>query len=772
MKKLIVSFLFIIPLSLWGQGSEMISNGNFDTSSDWTICCGSWTVSGGTGNYLDTGNEPIDQLNADMVSSVIGSTEYVLKVYVSDCDRIPYTDQAYFTVKSTNGAEYVPGSYYREDKMHTIIFTTPADVGDGGLRFHGYDWGGTYSIDSISLKTTTAIGSSPYYVDPDGDDTHSGAIGSPWRTLQRAFQVADAGDSVYFRDGVYYSDGISTLSPGRAAADGGPVGNSGTSENPIVYMSYPDEWAIFDASNNCEWEPANNGNTIYNKGMAIEYVEHVVFKNFEVRNVFQCDNALDGGISSAWSINLTFDHVILHNVGQRGFYVRSGAWKSIVLDGTIYEAADGGYWDTTEDTTRFINCDAYDLCDSLGTEFGNGADAWHTVTYKGNYFYWEGCRAWHYSDDGWNSDGLNGGLRVIRNSWAMATNKYRDPLGLWETERNGFKVGLGYGTLGSGYYDTVPNRTIEVTNCIAMFCGSGFIGITTNTGIYANNTAYSNNINFNHGQPSFESFVLAKFRNNVSWDARTAWGGSVSPYNALMEVDTSDYPDNIYPQSHNTWDYTNRSYERQWVEPFTDTVTVTAADFLYGVDSTTLDTMFRASRNADGSLPTNPFTLASTSDLIDAGIIIPLTDSVDYVAVYNGAAPDMGAVEYGAQSPAVVPTVVTGQIYNISTTTANVLGNNTDDGGGTVSQKGICWSTSATPTTANDKTEEGSGAGTYSSSMTNLTPNETYYVRAYAINEEGTAYGSEETFKTKLSGVFIGSDGKPMFGSDEKIIKK
>lgn len=72
------------------------------------------------------------------------------------------------------------------------------------------------------------------------------------------------------------------------------------------------------------------------------------------------------------------------------------------------------------------------------------------------------------------------------------------------------------------------------------------------------------------------------------------------------------------------------------------------------------------------------------------------------------------------------------------------------DGGGTVSVRGVCWNTTGTPTTADSKTEDGTGDGAFTSTMTGLTQGTTYYVRAYATNEAGTAYGSQMTFRTQI----------------------
>ena len=93
-----------------------------------------------------------------------------------------------------------------------------------------------------------------------------------------------------------------------------------------------------------------------------------------------------------------------------------------------------------------------------------------------------------------------------------------------------------------------------------------------------------------------------------------------------------------------------------------------------------------------------------------------------------------------------IPTVTTTEITNIEGTYANGGGNITDDGGLAVTARGVCWSTSPSPTLSNSHTTNGSGAGSFSSYMTGLTMGTTYYVRAYATNSFVTVYGNQLSF--------------------------
>ncbi|RWZ83845.1 MAG: hypothetical protein EO766_17575 [Hydrotalea sp. AMD] len=95
-----------------------------------------------------------------------------------------------------------------------------------------------------------------------------------------------------------------------------------------------------------------------------------------------------------------------------------------------------------------------------------------------------------------------------------------------------------------------------------------------------------------------------------------------------------------------------------------------------------------------------------------------------------------------------LPTLTTSAVTNISGTTASSGGKISSDGGASITQRGVCWSTSQNPTIANNKTSDNSGTGSFSSTINNLTVNTTYYVRAYATNSVGTAYGNQISFST------------------------
>ncbi len=101
------------------------------------------------------------------------------------------------------------------------------------------------------------------------------------------------------------------------------------------------------------------------------------------------------------------------------------------------------------------------------------------------------------------------------------------------------------------------------------------------------------------------------------------------------------------------------------------------------------------------------------------------------------------------------PTVTTNSVSNITTTSAESGGNVIDEGASAVTERGIVWSTSADPTTSTGTkiTDSSTGTGSYSATITGLSAQTVYHVRAYAINGSGTSYGNDVEFMTDCNAV-------------------
>jgi len=155
----------------------------------------------------------------------------------------------------------------------------------------------------------------------------------------------------------------------------------------------------------------------------------------------------------------------------------------------------------------------------------------------------------------------------------------------------------------------------------------------------------------------------------------------------------------------------------------------------------------------------------------DKGVLIPrLTNAqrdailpVNGLVIYNISA---GRIEFYNGSAwfqlittcVELPVVTTAAVSDTMASRATSGGIVTSDGGAIVTGRGVCWNTIANPTIANSKTTDGTGLGNFASSLTGLNAKTTYYLRAYATNSAGTAYGNELSFKTAQINIVCGSD--------------
>lgn len=132
--------------------------------------------------------------------------------------------------------------------------------------------------------------------------------------------------------------------------------------------------------------------------------------------------------------------------------------------------------------------------------------------------------------------------------------------------------------------------------------------------------------------------------------------------------------------------------------------------------------------------------------------ITNLTPSTNYYA--RAYATNSVGTGYGNEitfttGAVVLPTLTTTAVSGITTNSALSGGTITADGGAAITARGVVWSTTQNPTiTLTTKTSDGLNIGTYTSNITNLSPNTTYYLRAYATNSAGTNYGNEISLKT------------------------
>jgi uncharacterized protein (TIGR02145 family) len=123
-----------------------------------------------------------------------------------------------------------------------------------------------------------------------------------------------------------------------------------------------------------------------------------------------------------------------------------------------------------------------------------------------------------------------------------------------------------------------------------------------------------------------------------------------------------------------------------------------------------------------------------------------------YVVAFatNSVGPAYGTVVEFTTSAITLATLTTTAATAITNTTATSGGTITSNGGGAITTSGVCWGTSPNPTTAGSHTTDGTPTGSFMSSITGLSDGTVYYVRAYATNSAGPAYGTQVQLLTKM----------------------
>ena len=132
-----------------------------------------------------------------------------------------------------------------------------------------------------------------------------------------------------------------------------------------------------------------------------------------------------------------------------------------------------------------------------------------------------------------------------------------------------------------------------------------------------------------------------------------------------------------------------------------------------------------------------------------------IANTTYYVRAY---ATNKDGTAYGLQKTIktlaiILPVLSTIEVSNITISTATSGGNVTFDGGSAITTCGVCWSIKSNPTITNNKTSDGNGIGSFTTNLSGLIGNTTYFVRAYATNSVGTSYGNQFSFVTPVTDI-------------------
>lgn len=490
----------------------------------------------------------------------------------------------------------------------------------------------------MTLAAAQAFGA-VYYVATDGSDNNEGSKEKPFATLKKANAVVNAGDTVWIRGGTYYlRDTTYVRNDGMSA--GVFLNKSGTSDdNRIHYLAYPGEQPVFDGSKlligQAYGHTGSVDSTMYTPAILIQ-AQYLHLKGLEVCNVPMKYNS-NVGVYISRSKHIFLEQINSHHNKGAGFFVNEKG-----------SGSGGGHY--------FLNCDSHDNYDPNGRQGdGENADGFG-VHYQtgGDTTKFFGCRAWWNSDDGW--DFINQEFPVVvENSFAMGhgysnygTTTPKNANG------NGFKAGSS--KTGNGRH-LLRNNVAWKNKAAGFYANHSSIG-----NYWYNNTAYNNGRAFNMWASTWDAsdnrtdgVILTGdkahvMKNNIAFPNKNSYIGG-------------EYANGEY----NTWNLNLDLSASDFLSVDDPSMTITGQD---------ISAMAGAlgPRKADGSLPDVDFLkLKAGSRAIDKGIDVGLP--------YVGAAPDLGAYEYGLVSSSSVAESSSSEIT--SSTSSDVLPESSSEGGTT-----------------------------------------------------------------------------------------
>jgi len=397
------------------------------------------------------------------------------------------------------------------------------------------------------------------------------------------------------------SSPFATLAKGNSAAGAGDtvwlrggtyyltsqvtLSKSGTSDsNRTKFWAYPGEVPVFDCSRYATTNTAADVPVILVTG------SYMHLKGFEVANakVGASGDHSYSLVRTKGSSNNTFELLNLHHGFGPGLFIDTGNGGNLIL-----------------------NCDSHDNYDKDGSQGdGQNGDGFgvHYQT-SGPSTIIRGCRAWVDSDDGYDLIYQEVPV-IVENSWA-SQNGYANGGSTSPSSGNG--NGFKMGSSGTGIRHIVRNNVAWKNKAAGFYANHSFGGNT-----WYNNTSYNNGTQYNMLASSFES------------DGRTIATAVITLTGSKMHIMRNNvgFPDknsnfnNSVDGANNTWDLG---------------ISETSADF-----SSTSDAGCTGPREADGGMPAacSFMKLKSGSPLIDKGVDVGLA--------FVGAAPDLGAYEFGA----------------------------------------------------------------------------------------------------------------------------
>ena len=422
------------------------------------------------------------------------------------------------------------------------------------------------------LASLTQVYSGNIYVAPDGDDSAAGTIDAPLATLPAAYKKVAAGDTVWFRGGMYSITDEQVMKKDRLYAYVFALERGGTATKRTCFMGYPGERPVFDFS-------ALQLDGKYRIAAFYLGADYLHLRNFDIVGV---PVRMKGHTQSECVAARKGSHCIVENIAMHdnmaiGYYQNAGSYNMV------------------------LNCDAYNNYDDFsegaygGNVDGFGCHVLHT-TDVGNVF--RGCRAWRNSDDGYDLIHCQAAVEIdhclaMYNGFRPTINPQDTTIFKSAGDGNGFKAG-GWGMKPQIAKSPVVCPQHYVHHCIAYHNKAN--------GFYSNHHLGGNLWKFNTSvQNQRDNY------NMVNRQSATAYGNiDVDGYGHVLIGNVSWNPKRLHLSNcdANQCTLTDNSFAPTQTS-------VTASDFI----STAPILMF-VSRDIDGNLPKTGFLVAKKDSQI------------------------------------------------------------------------------------------------------------------------------------------------------------
>ena len=625
-------------------------------------------------------------------------------------------------------------------------------------------------------------GQTTYHFSNAGDDdTGDGTLLAPYATIAKANTLNPGpGDSLLFNRGDLWREQFAL------------VGKAGTSGNRIVVAPYgtgddPKLYGSKDGDVEGYWTSLG-GNKYASANSSFTYAVNMIYYNTNATQAVATKVSLETDLDTNWEFwyDATNDRVIVYHSGgspdtqangieitgvfnynDRGYVVTitGGSDYVTVRDLDVRYSNYSGYVAYQSDHVHFVNCDLrythnkgfYTIqADDLVIDSCYTYDVGYTGDVTGGETMWvaDGVRQIirnneiEYSHNVmiaiFNSDTVTVEDNYCHDpnpsGYASSPGVYFDNSSVGVAQRNivenctrGYAVNAEVGSYLSDSIMFINNIAINNEINYKVGCNAAVSDHVTNIYFYHNVSYYDIAGNSNYAAFRIEYCTGVTIKNNIIYDQLSTNKYEFRIYNTVVDIE-SDY--NVFYLGTSTHNF-HYGLVSQWAMYATlaDYQTASSQD----ANSIGTDPLFVS--------PTTNFNIQSESPAIGAGIAIAGITR-DYLDSLYLDPPSIGAHEYYADDPPTAPIVVTSiQPYRTGASTAIGKGEVTSDGGGTISARGLCWSTSANPTIADSKTEESGTTGEFTSTLTGVSVGQTWHVRAYATNETTTGYGEDKIFR-------------------------